>query len=254
MKTHTTTQQYLLLFNTIDKHLDKHVQADGFMPFNEKLKEIIKSDQPLRKILQHYEQELKLFGEIRNHLIHSSRLNGPEYLLPTPEALGQLQTIAQRITTPPTVQSLIKQTVYTTSLDDGLLSCLQVMQQYWYSHIPVMNDTWTYVYTLSHRLVCDRIASHPDIDITQDNKISELLEDRQADNNTDNLFPRTSRRYEYEFVSADTSIDEVEHLFAQASNTRRPLGAVYISQDGQSHSPLMGIFTSGDVVMLEGLR
>jgi hypothetical protein len=129
MQTHHTTQQYLLLFNTIDKHLDQYVQADGFMPFNEKLKEIIKSEQPIRKIVQHYEQELKLFGEIRNHLIHSSKLDGPAYLLPTPQALSELQVIVQRITTPPTVQSIIKQPVYTTTLDDGLLSCLQVMQQ-----------------------------------------------------------------------------------------------------------------------------
>jgi predicted transcriptional regulator len=140
--------------------------------------------------------------------------------------------------------------VYTTTLDDGLLSCLQVMQQSWYSHIPVMDDQWTYVYTLSHRLVCDRIASHPDIDITQANKLWDLLQNQQPNN----LFPRTSRHYEYEFVSVDSSIDEVEHLFALASNTRRPLGAVYVSQDGQAHSPLIGIFTSGDVVMLEDLR
>jgi len=108
-------QHYMALFNTIDKYLDQYIQTDGFMPFNEKLKHIIKAQIPMSSLISLYEQQLKLFGEIRNHLVHSFKLDGATYLLPTHDAICELSHIVTLLTKPPTCHSLFDKSVYMVS-------------------------------------------------------------------------------------------------------------------------------------------
>ena len=52
---------YLAYFNQIDKHFDKVLDLDAFLPYNEKIKRIIHGDQAISWFVNLHKYELKFF-------------------------------------------------------------------------------------------------------------------------------------------------------------------------------------------------
>ncbi|MDR2189806.1 MAG: hypothetical protein LBP53_01035 [Candidatus Peribacteria bacterium] len=62
--------QYLSLFNEIDKHFDKVLGTEKFLPYNDKLKQIMQGKYSISRFVKIFQNDLKYFGELRNHISH----------------------------------------------------------------------------------------------------------------------------------------------------------------------------------------
>ena len=52
---------YLSLFNEIDKYFDKVLGNEKFMPYNDKIKQIIQGQYPISWFVRMYQNDLKYF-------------------------------------------------------------------------------------------------------------------------------------------------------------------------------------------------
>lgn len=53
--------KYLSLFNEIDKYFDKVLGTEKFMPYNDKIKQIIQGHYPISWFVRMFQNELKYF-------------------------------------------------------------------------------------------------------------------------------------------------------------------------------------------------
>lgn len=243
---HTVNQEiiphYMALFNTIDKSMDQYIDADWFMPFNEKIKYIYTSWLPISSMVARYEQSLKLFGEIRNHLVHSFKLNGATYLLPTHEAIEELSHLVTLFTNPPQCEQYCHHFPKLIQQADSLLSAMNIMKQHHIEHIPIVDNNNIYISSLSYALICDWIVSNPTQDITNQLSISTMLQDIHNNN-----WPsRHISKYIYLPIHKHATMYEAEHYFKQSS---QELWALYITEDGTFWSPIIGSISVSDIAL-----
>ncbi|MDR2415567.1 MAG: hypothetical protein LBD75_02935 [Candidatus Peribacteria bacterium] len=53
--------QFLSLFNEIDKRFDKILGTEKFLPYNDKIKQIIQGNYPLSRFVKIFQNDLKYF-------------------------------------------------------------------------------------------------------------------------------------------------------------------------------------------------
>jgi uncharacterized protein YktA (UPF0223 family) len=53
--------EFLSLFNEIDKHFDKIIETERFIPYNEKIKMIIQGKCSISRFVKIYQNDLKYF-------------------------------------------------------------------------------------------------------------------------------------------------------------------------------------------------
>lgn len=131
---------YIALFNELDKHFDTLADSEKFMPFNEKVKYISQGDTPMALFVRKYELRLKYFGELRNHIAHGFKLDGKHYAIPSYHALDELSKVKDAIMKPITCGSIFAKQVYTCRTSDTLQEVMQQMKNFNYTHVPVYND------------------------------------------------------------------------------------------------------------------
>ncbi len=141
--------EFLALFNKIDKHFDKLLWIDKFIPFNEKIKRIIKGDYPISWFVKLNQYQIKHFGEIRNELTHGIKLDGYSYLYPSDYAISQLKKYVDVIKAPFRCTDLFKKPVFTCKIHDKLTKVLKVMHKNNHSHVPVYDENKNYVWLLA---------------------------------------------------------------------------------------------------------
>jgi hypothetical protein len=121
------TLQYLAVFNTIDKHLDKVLLEEVFLPFNEKIKRVMDGDYSISWFVKMHHYQLKYFGELRNHITHGIKEYGHTYAYPSEHALAKLTKLKDAIVVPPLVGDVFIKDVYSCDLLDSLAEVVHAM-------------------------------------------------------------------------------------------------------------------------------
>jgi hypothetical protein len=129
--------EFLSLFNEIDKHFDKVLGTEKFLPYNDKIKQIIQGRYPISRFVKIFQNDLKYFGELRNHISHGLKVDEYIYAIPTQRAIDTLADFVDKIVKPPLCVEYFTKKVYTVHLQDSLAQLLTAMKKYQYTHIPV---------------------------------------------------------------------------------------------------------------------
>jgi len=129
--------QFLSLFNEIDKHFDKILKTEVFLPYNDKIKRIIEGKYPISRFLTIYHNDLKYFGELRNHISHGLKVDEYLYAIPTQRAIDRLSDLVEKIIEPPLCIDHFRKEVFGVQYTDLLKNILDGMKDNGYTHVPV---------------------------------------------------------------------------------------------------------------------
>jgi hypothetical protein len=125
-----STMEYLALFNAIDKHLDKVLGEDVFLPFNEKIKRVAHGHYPISRFVKLHQYQLKYFGELRNHITHGIKQHGHTMAYPSSHAIEKLQRFRDAILQPPRAIDVFVRQVYTCHDTDLFTDVLSMMYKH----------------------------------------------------------------------------------------------------------------------------
>jgi predicted transcriptional regulator len=154
------------------------------------------------------------------------------------EAVNRIEVIAEHMLSPELVLCRFERPVDTIAPEDTVFAVLMLIRERDYSQFPV------YCGTAFHGLLTENgitrwLARH----VTA-NGIS------LADIRVEKLLMMEEGLTNHEFLSSDSSVDQVVHLYA----TNPDLEAVLITNDGKQTSDLKGIATPYDVVQLRAMQ
>jgi len=231
---------YLAYFNQIDKHFDKLLGLDNFLPYNEKIKRITQMNFPISWFVNLHKYELKFMWELRNHITHGIKLDGHNYAVPSNYALTKIQHIAEQIKNPPSCISLFEKNVYTANQNSLLVDILPVMTKYSYTHIPIYSEQRHFVGVLTEHNICERLSSH--IQTLQKTSIDTVcVADIQIE----------TEPYTYAFVSWERNIYEIDELFSKRKSQHNRIGAIFITHHGDPKEKILGVITSWDIAIVD---
>lgn len=132
---------YLSLFNEIDKHFDKVLKTEVFLPYNDKIKQIVQGQYSISWFVKLFQNDLKYFGELRNHISHGLKVDEYLYAIPTQRAIDKLSDFVDKIVEPPLCIEFFRKNVHSVQLSDSFSSLLQLMKQEHYHLVPVYDGT-----------------------------------------------------------------------------------------------------------------
>lgn len=231
---------YVAVFNELDKHLDSFVWTEKFLPYNEKLKEIAKGSSSLSLFIKKYQKKLRYFGELRNHIAHGFKIDGKHYAIPSYHAVDELRKFRDAIIKPTTVGEVFKKQVFSCMTNDSLKEVMQSMRNFHYTHVPIYNEARFLTGVLTQGVICDWLATQQE------------LPDWNIDNIRINDLDLTLGNERYTVISQDTSLFSVPPMFDQRDENQRgihqrKLGSLFITEHGDPQEPLIGVITTFDL-------
>ncbi|MDR0861017.1 MAG: hypothetical protein LBO09_08915 [Candidatus Peribacteria bacterium] len=128
---------YLSLFNEIDKHFDKVLKTESFLPYNDKIKSIVQGQYSISWFVKLFQNDLKYFGELRNHISHGLKVHEYLYAIPTQRAIDKLADFVDKIVEPPLCIDLFRKEVPGVQLSDSFSALLKLMREGHYHLLPV---------------------------------------------------------------------------------------------------------------------
>jgi predicted transcriptional regulator len=84
-----------------------------------------------------YQNDLKYFGELRNHISHGLKVDEYIYAIPTQKAIDKLADFVDKIVSPPLCIDFFRKKVHSVQYEDSLKDLLSAMKTYGYTHVPV---------------------------------------------------------------------------------------------------------------------
>jgi predicted transcriptional regulator len=235
-----STMEYLALFNAIDKHLDKILWEDAFLPFNEKVKRIAHGNYPVSWFVKLHQYQLKYFGELRNHITHGIKQHGHTMAYPSSYAIEKLQRFRDAILQPPKAIDVFAREVYICHDSDLFTDVLAMMHQHGYTHVPVYDQAKHFVGVLTEWLVLQWLAEH----VSSNGTVS-------LDGAIIKELPLKYNNNDYMFVSKNKNIYEIDQVFTFRREEQKRLGAIFITEHGNSSEKILGIVTGGDVALVD---
>ncbi|MCK9467146.1 MAG: CBS domain-containing protein [Candidatus Absconditabacterales bacterium] len=229
--------EFLALFNQIDKHFDKLLGIDNFIPFNEKIKRISKGDYHISWFVKLNQYQIKHFGEIRNELTHGIKLDGYSYVYPSDYAMSQLKKYVNVIKKPFKCIDLFKRPVFTCTIDDNLKKILKIMDKNNYSHVPVYGENKNYLGLLAESEV---LAWLTEGESSKDMGLAKVGD-----------IPLLSDLEYIIFVDKKCNVYEIDKLFAIKKQRRKKLGVILITENGDKNEKILGIITAGDTALID---
>lgn len=243
--------EFLALFNQIDKHLDKILGEDKFLPYNEKIKRILHERTYISWFVKLHQYQLKYFGEIRNQITHGIKLNGHTYIIPTDYAMKQLKRYAAAIKKPPKCIEIFGKEVFSVRGDDTLWEVIHEIRKNKYTHIPVYDDHHNFLgmLLLNELLIWIFEHSHT-LNTTKDSeKNTESIEDWKKKKIKDlQLF---NDRKHILFVHRNKNIYEIDEIFTNRKMKNRDLSVVLITNNGHPNEMAKWIITPSDIAIID---
>jgi len=230
---------YLSLFNEIDKHFDKVLKTENFLPYNDKIKQIIAGQYPISRFVRIFQNDLKYFGELRNHISHGLKVDEYLYAIPTQKAIDKLADFVDKIVEPPLCIEFFRKEVKSIQLSDSFSLLLKLMKEYHYRVVPVYDEKkFLGVVTESgiFQWLSQQMLDEQFIDL--------------AKIHVEHLPISTSNR-DFVFVSAEINLYEADEIFTMKKKKGKGLGAMFITEKGTSNEKLIGMIAGDEVALID---
>lgn len=234
---------YVAVFNELDKHLDKFVWTEKFLPYNEKIKEIAKGTSQISLFIKKYQVKLKYFGELRNHIAHGFKLDGKHYAIPSYHALDELRKFKDAIMNPITVWAVFKKQVYSCLTTDSIKEVVQTMRNFNYTHVPVYNEKHELQWIITHAVLIDSLATQNTISTIDIEKIHIWDLDLSLGSERYEMIPEKASLFSIPAMFDNKKAQEV-------SFNQKRLWALLITENGDANETLTGIITTLDLPVI----
>jgi hypothetical protein len=126
------TEQFLTLFNELERYLRERTDSRKEVPFGS----LIHLASESQSVVRHHAHELREWADLRNAIVHEHP-RGQIIAEVTPAALERFQKLTQRITSPPMLIPLYQRSIRVFAGDDRLTDAVQDLWSNQYSQVIV---------------------------------------------------------------------------------------------------------------------
>ena len=231
---------FLSLFNEIDKYFDKILESERFIPYNEKIKIIIWGKFSVSRFVKIFQNDLKYFGELRNHISHGLKVDEYMYAIPTQRAIDKLADLVEKIVSPPLCIDFFRKEVHSVRYSDSLKDLLNAMKQYGYTHVPVYSAAEDFLGVVTESWILQWLSE-------------QMLDDNYIDLSKVRIehIPISNSNRDFVFASSNINIYEADEIFTTKKKKGRGLGALFITENGTSAEKIIGMISGNDVALLD---
>lgn len=226
---------FLSSFNRIEKQLRDDLGNPRNMGFSEMVRRLSKQKQG---DIKKYEEDLLQMAQLRNAIVHEKI--GENFVIAEPNqwVVTRIQQIEQALLQPETVLPKFGKKVTGFEKTLALKEILKIVAQKRFSQFPLY-DKGRFVGLITLRMLGYWFA--------QESLKGEIrLEGRKAED----LLIKDGKESNYQFVSATTTVTEVEDLF----HKNALLEAVLITKNGDPNGNLLGIVRPRDIFNEESVE
>lgn len=224
------SDRFLNVFNAIERHLQIKYNNGAFAPFRSILKTAATKDMIFRR----YQEDLFVFGDLRNVLVHSDRFGGRTIAEPLDEIVEEIESIWHLIQNPDRV-TIFEREVHYCYWEDKLEKALQIMKKHKILQVPVIeNGLIKEVLTGNH--IAFWLAGQDSVTLSE-TKISQVLLQAEYRNNF-TIIPRNMSVYEAAEICKSSFKLEPKNRYYDA---------LIITKNGKPADKMTGIVVMKDI-------
>ncbi|MCE4957784.1 CBS domain-containing protein [Macrococcoides caseolyticum] len=224
----TNAERFLNAFNAIEKYLSQYNLSKGYASFSRLVEYAVHKD----KMIAQFRDDLKQFAELRNAIVHNTRLEDRVIAEPHEAVVKEIEYITDMLIHPPRAIEKATKKVITFHINDLLTTVLTQINNSHFTQFPIYNGT-KYVGLLTESGITRFFASHQTKDI-EHIKVSDVItyepKERAA------------------FVSEGATEFEVVSMFKSFNERNEKLEAVLITDTGSKEGQLIGLITLYDLL------
>lgn len=232
----TDSEKFIALYNQLDAYMRNQLGADRYIDHSTLLREMSQKN----KIFSDYLQDLRMFAEMRNMLIHNPYKKDADPLLyPHPYVTKKYAEIIELVLHPPKALSIAipGAVIFTATLDSSIQELMNIMVKKNYTHIPIIKDDVMIGVFSENTLLSYFVANREGI-ILKDATVKDFYE----------FIPLEKHMNEYfEFVSRSTLMSEIEEIFHKGVMDTKRIAVVYITESGKNTEKILGMITPWDL-------
>jgi predicted transcriptional regulator len=219
---------FLSHFNRIEKWLREQLNQPANMGFSEMTRRLARKE---KGPLAAYEEDLLQMAQLRNAIVHERIASDFVIAEPNEWAVQRIETIEKALLQPERVVPKYAKKVTGFEITTSIKDLLKIVANKRYSQFPIYErGIFKGLVTVRGLGIWLAVESTKGAIVLQGRKVDELL---QSDYKKSN----------YQFVSAETTVVQVEQMFKQQPR----LEAVLITKDGNPNGSLMGIVRPRDL-------
>ncbi|MBT2659060.1 hypothetical protein J7E81_28210 [Bacillus sp. ISL-18] len=231
------SERFEVAFNKIHTWLQKNIKHAKTTKYTE----LLRIGFPIHAIIRKHYDDLKIYGRLRNSIVHDKVEPGFYIAEPHMSVVEQIEMIASKINEPRTALSIATKPVFYYLEDAKLKDILTVINRKRYSVYPIYNQSG-YKWLLTAEGIIQWFSQN-----LVENTVY-LDEVRVKDLYSFN--PPLS----VEFVGQETDMFVVEEIFEEYHQKNKKLEAVILTETGDQSEKPLGIITSWDLVEINALE
>lgn len=224
------SEVFLNKFNLFEKYLQDKYNNSNYMSY----RDLVRNTSYNNGIIKRFKRDLYMFGDLRNVLVHNTRINGKIIAEPIDDILERFDFIVKEIQYPEKVAKFKKQ-VYQCFSDDKLSKALNFIHDFKISQIPVIQNG-EIVDVLNGNHIAAWLARKENVSLSQVSIADVLL---NADRNKN-----------FGLISENTPIYEAAEIYKK-SFQKPPVNwyfdALIITPNGLANELMTGIIVLKDI-------
>ncbi len=187
-----------------------------------------------------FREELTLCREVRNLLSHHARFDGENAVEPSESLIRFLEKLILHLENPPNALSIATRTgeLLRAGCGDALMAIMSEMEKRGFSHVPVLEGRVLYG-VLSVSTLFSHFRDHPDVMLGRDATVKQLWDELPVDRHVTERF---------EFVAAEEGYMGLVEMFNDGGPRQRRVAALFVTKNGKSDAPLLGMITPWDML------
>lgn len=226
---HALTSRFVSAFNRIEKRLEAIVGPQDYLPFTQLVDKAAGKNSAVRQ----FRKRLKSLGNLRNLLVHDHEYE-KEVAVPTERTVRGLESLAETITSPPSLLSVASKNVHSCRPSDPVGTAARVMHDNSFSQLPVF-DAEKLVGLLTGETIARWLAARLEggVGILEEEPVDKVLQHQEEAG--------------YVLVAHTATVFDGLKEFDQSLHSGRTLQAVIVTANGQPSETPLGIVTPTDI-------
>ena len=230
------SSKFLTIYNELDALFRKKLNVDQNVSHTDLIWKLSKQDY----LIKSNKYDLLSFARLRNAIVHNpNREDAHPIAEPHEYIIAQYEMIRDKLLNPTRAISLaiLKENIYTTSLDEKVIEVMRTMSDKVYTHVPVIqNDKFVGVF--SENVVFSYLVENEIASVDKDIQIREFKDFLPIEKHSSEIF---------KFLPRDTLFSDVQELYTKELKIKRRLGAVFITHNGKKDESILGMLTAWDI-------
>lgn len=206
-----------------------------FLMFYKKLEEIQSKNPALYDIYKQANyKKVESFRSFRNLLSHNE--SALEYPAIVSDAfLRDIENTVRRLSLKANDISVKISKIFTATLEDSILELIKKMNEFNYSHIPVLNSRGAIEYVITEKSIISILASGGDaVVLTEKSKVKDYLSFFEVNHN------KNERMI---FVGKNELAFKVENKLGKISDEKKT-SVAFVTEDGDKNQAVLGMITA----------